>query len=106
NSPRPDMCRGSNEDSTAMTPAGRAGHDAKPELYVGSSVAPRWQQEIGDAARAVLISPYVTSPCAADVLLAAAGRVELYTVFSARNFASGASSLDALAELLEKGVEV
>jgi PLD-like domain len=89
-----------------MPPPAGALEAGQPELYIQESIARRWEREVKAASRVLMFSPYVTDPCAADVLLAGGGRVELYTLFSARNFATGASSLDAVERLLFCGVEV
>jgi hypothetical protein len=76
-------------------------------LYVKTRVRPRWRREIKSAERSLFFSPYVTGKCAQRVLLVAgAGTVELYTVFTAENFASRGSSLGCLRKLIEGGVKV
>lgn len=80
---------------------------AKLRVYLSTRIVPRWRREIQSGQRALFFSPYVTGRCADQVLLVAGGdEVELYTVFRAENFASGASSLRCLQRLIEGGVKV
>jgi hypothetical protein len=89
-----------------MPPAATAKRSASPKLYVKSNIAPRWRVEIKSAERAMFFSPYVTGKLAESVLLVAGGGdVELYTVFSAENFAGGGSSLRCLGRIVEGGVK-
>lgn len=54
--------------------------------------------------RTIILSPFVTSPTAGTVIRdAAPSDVEIYTLFDALNFASGASSIRTLRKLAERG---
>lgn len=78
---------------------------AKTRLYLKTRIAPRWGKEVDSGRPVMFFSPYVTGECARRVLTReGAGRVELYTVFSAENFASGASSFGCLRGLVREGV--
>lgn len=71
------------------------------DLYVQHGVESRWQEEAAKGDRVIMFSPFVTGPLAKRVLAPRAGvELELYTTFSARYFASGASCLDTLEHLL------
>lgn len=78
-----------------------------PRLYLDEQIAPRWKEEIASGRPCKLFSPFVTGAVAEEVLLAAtARRIELYTVFSAANFACESSSLDRIERLVRSGVAV
>lgn len=73
------------------------------EKIYARSIIKRLQKEVGEASTSVLVfSPFLTSTTA-DIVVGAAREVkpEVYTVFSARNFVFGASSLVTLDRLLE-----
>ena len=73
------------------------------DLYL-SDVVPRWKQALRGACRVLVLSPYLTSKTAEAILGMTPGEhCEVYTVFQAENFASGASSIDTLARLQEHG---
>jgi hypothetical protein len=79
----------------------------RPRLYLKSRIGSRLEREIQSGNRSLFFSPYVTGSCADRVLLVAGGGdVELYTVFTAEDFACGASSLRCLQRLIEGGVKV
>jgi hypothetical protein len=76
---------------------------AAPEVYL-KNVARRWRRQIRIAKRVLLFSPYLTSKIAEAVVeTVPSDGCEVYTMFSAANFASGASVLQTLRNLKAKG---
>lgn len=75
------------------------------EIYLNRSIHPRWCRELShEVSGALAFSPYITSDLAESVLSQAGFRTcEVHTRFEAELFASGASSLLALKNLLEMG---
>jgi hypothetical protein len=76
------------------------------ELYVGKSISRRWQTAVKGSATPRIFSPYITSTTADTVAKAAIGagqHCEIYTLFDAELFASGASTLATLKRLLTAG---
>src|SRR4051812_20475419 len=65
-------------------------------------VCRRWKKESEQADRVVVLSPYLTH-AAEKILETPGGRCEVYTVFQAENFVSGASSIHTLLKLKEHG---
>ena len=79
----------------------------RARLYIQRSLLRRWVLEAKSGGKLMVFSPYVSPPCVTKVLLSAAGKdVELYTVFSAANFAGGASSLGVIKKLLDHQVKI
>jgi hypothetical protein len=76
----------------------------RPEIYLRNIVR-RWKRELQKpAGRVFILSPYLTSQTADTVIETAGPRnCKIYTVFSAENFAAGASSLRTLERLLHAG---
>src|SRR5262249_16925224 len=79
---------------------------ARPKLYIAARIYPRWRREAKMGKMVLAFSPFVTPPCAARILLSSFGQLELYTVVSAENFATGASSLGLLKKLLDNQVPI
>lgn len=76
------------------------------EFYL-RNVARRWKREVSGSDCVILLSPYLTSKTAEAVLKTTLGeRCKVYTAFKAENFAAGASSIDTLIALQERGCEI
>src|SRR5438105_1150845 len=69
------------------------------------NIVRRWQNEVGrQAERVLVLMPYLTSTTAETVLRGANPEIcEIYTVFSAENFAAGSSSIKTIKSLHQKG---
>jgi len=69
------------------------------------NAAPLWGRQLArlQPQRLVVLSPYITSRTAEQILEKAPVRAEIYTLFNAEIFASGSSSLKTLKLLLKKG---
>src|SRR4051812_12680474 len=79
-----------------------------PERLYLQDVAGCWKEEVADANGIVkLFSPFITQE-AVDHVFGAEGplRCEVYTLFRADHFAKGASSLDTLKSLQERGARL
>lgn len=77
--------------------------------YYLKSIDRRWKKEVRQATEKVIIlSPYLTSETAELVLgnLELTEACEIYTVFSVKNFVSGASSLKTLKLLYQRGYKL
>jgi hypothetical protein len=86
-----------------QTRKGRKGLRTDVEFYL-RSVARRWRREVEGSERVLVLSPYLTSKTAEAVLEMTPGdRCDVYTVFNAENFASGASSIQTLMKLQKQG---
>ena len=73
------------------------------EFYL-RSVARCWKTGVLGADRVVVLSPFLTSTLAQDLLRLTTGKCfEVYTAFRAENFASGASSIQTLIGLQKHG---
>src|SRR6478735_8759952 len=80
----------------------------KPPNYYLRNISRRWHAEIkkvDDDDKVIIICPYLTSK-AEKILRGSNAKREVYTVFSVRNFVSGASSLKTLKKLYEQGCEL
>ncbi len=78
---------------------------ASTKFYVNT--VSRWKREIDNTGETVTIfCPYVNQPTVRTVIHNPDRSYEVYTVFSAENFANGSSSLKALRWLLGNGVKV
>jgi PLD-like domain len=79
------------------------------EIYVKAGLVRRWKIEAGRVGgECSAFSPYLTSPTAETVLLAAEtkARCRLYTLFDAEVFASGASSIGTVRRLQRAGLRL
>lgn len=78
-----------------------------PNYYL-RNISRRWHAEIkkvDNDGKVIIICPYLTSK-AEKILRGSNAKREVYTVFSVRNFVSGASSLKTLKKLYERGCEL
>ena len=78
------------------------------EIYL-KSVDRRWKKESKNSkGKIIIFSPYLTSPTVELILKNSAliTQCEIYTVFSVRNFISGASSLKTVKELSKLGAKL
>jgi hypothetical protein len=78
-----------------------------PNYYL-RNISRRWHAEIKKVdkdGKVIIICPYLTSK-AEKILRGSNAKREVYTVFSVRNFVSGASSLKTLKKLYEQGCEL
>ncbi|WP_420996539.1 phospholipase D-like domain-containing protein [Cupriavidus sp. 30B13] len=71
-----------------------------------AGVAKIWRSEVNEQPSVVVLSPYLTSRTADEVIAAAAGPARIYTLFKAELFATGASSIRTLRRLAEAGHEL
>lgn len=78
---------------------------SKRDRYYLRSIDRRWRNELQKAQqRVIVLSPYITSQTADLVLDCTSPKIsKVYSVFSAENFASGASSIKTLIRLIERG---
>jgi hypothetical protein len=73
------------------------------DIYL-SDVSRRWRKAVEGSDRVLVLSPYLTSKTAEAILEATLGEhCEVYTVFQAENFVSGASSIHTLMKLQRHG---
>ena len=71
------------------------------------NISKRWKKEVTESESCIILSPYVSSQTAENVLLSGSNNeIKLYTLFEAELFLSNASSLKTLRCLLDKGVEI
>ncbi|MEG5032161.1 phospholipase D-like domain-containing protein, partial [Microcoleus sp. AT3-D2] len=82
----------------------------KPPYYYLKNISRRWHTEIkklDDNDQLIILSPYLTSKTAEGILRESqVANCEVYTIFSVRNFVSGASSLKTLKILHQCGCKL
>ncbi len=81
---------------------------SKPSDYYLRNISRRWNIEVKKATgKVIIVSPYLTSKTAELIVDDSDNRqYEVYTVFSVQNFASGASSLQTLKILSDRGCQL
>jgi hypothetical protein len=72
------------------------------DIYL-TDVSRRWKRAIRGADRVIVLSPYLSKTVETVLGSLDGGRCEVYTVFRAENFVSGASSLHTMIRLRERG---
>lgn len=73
------------------------------DIYL-DDISPRWKRECTSSKKIKVFSPYITSPIVDNIIADVSRRhCEIYTSFSAWLFVSGASSLNTLRKLKDKG---
>ncbi|MEL0653726.1 phospholipase D-like domain-containing protein [Pseudoalteromonas issachenkonii] len=78
----------------------------KNSIYL-RNISKRWKKEVSGSDDCIVLSPYVTSQTADNVLLSEKPqKVKLYTLFEAELFLANSSSLKTLRQLLNAGVEI
>jgi hypothetical protein len=82
----------------------------KPPYYYLKNISRRWHAEIkklDDNDKIIIFSPYLTSKTAEAILKGSNFKeCKVYTIFSVRNFVSGASSLKTLKFLHQRGCKL
>jgi hypothetical protein len=76
----------------------------KKEIYL-RNVARRWKSELDTNKKVYILSPYITSKTAENVL-EKTKNCEIYTDFNIENYLIGASSINTLKNLVKKGFKV
>jgi hypothetical protein len=78
----------------------------KNSIYL-RNISKRWKKEVSGSNDCIVLSPYVTSQTADNVLLSdKPQKAKLYTLFEAELFIANSSSLKTLRHLLNAGIEI